>query len=116
MDGLRPLIYDWGVFAGGSYEEVARWLRVFLNSHAKRESPRIEAIVEAGDARAGKSFGVRLSLEEAYRPPLDRPAVEFSFQEVSAGKGSFPWCDALARRVSGWALELGAAERPSKSA
>jgi hypothetical protein len=104
------------VFAGGSYDEVSRWLRVFLNSHAKRESPRIEAIVEAGEARAGKSFGVRLRLEESYRPPLDRPAVEFSFQEVSAGKGSFLWCEALGTRVRGWARELSAAERPSKSA
>ncbi len=105
-----------GVFAGGSYEEVARWLLVFLNSHAKRESPRIEATVEAGDERAGKAFGIRLRLEERYDPPLDRPAVEFSFQEVSAGKGSFPWCETLGRRVRGWAREICAAERPSKSA
>ena len=104
------------MFAGGSYEEVARWLLVFLNSHAKRESPRIEAIVEAGDARAGKSFGVRLRLGERSNPPLDRPAVEFSFQDVSAGKGSFPWCEALGRHVRGWARDICAAEHPSKSA
>ena len=104
------------MFAGGSYEEVARWLRVFLNSHAKRENPRIEAIVETGDERTGKSFGVRLRLDERYDPPLDRPAVEFSLQEVSAGKGSFPWCDALGTRVRGWAREICSGERPSESA
>ena len=98
------------MFAGGSYEEVARWLLVFLNSHAKRESPRIEAIVETGDARARKSFGVRLRLEERYEPPLDRPAVDFSFQEVSAGKGSFPWCEALGKRVRAWARQLCASD------
>ncbi len=106
------------MFAGGSYEEVARWLLVFLNSHAKRESPRIEAMLEAGADRAGSTFGVRLRLEEEYYPPLDRPAIEFSFQEVSAGKGSFPWCEGVGKRVRRWAQEVLAAEpnRPSKSA
>ena len=36
------------MFSGGDYEEVARWLANFVTSHAKRESPRVEAIVEAG--------------------------------------------------------------------
>lgn len=102
------------MFAGGSYEEVARWFRIFLNSHAKRESPRIEAIVEAGDERAGKTFGVRLRLDEAYSPSLDQPAIEFSFQGVSDGKGSFSWCESAGRRVRDWARELLSAERSRK--
>ena len=32
-----------------------RRLRVFVSSHAKRVTPRIEAVVEAGYERAGKS-------------------------------------------------------------
>ena len=99
------------MFGGGSYEEVARWLLIFLNSHAKRESPRIEAIVEAGDDRAGRTFGVRLRLDEWYYPPLDQPVIEFSFQGVSAGKGSFSWCESAGKRVRGWAREILAAER-----
>ena len=98
------------MFAGGSYEDVGRWLLGFVNSHAKRESPRFEAIVEAGDARAGKRFGVRLRLGERHQPPLDQPAIELSFDEVSAGKGSLAWCQALAERVSGWARALLEAE------
>ncbi|MBI4590162.1 MAG: hypothetical protein HY725_15115 [Candidatus Rokubacteria bacterium] len=94
------------MFAGGSYEEVGRWLRGFVTSHAKRESPRVEAIVEAGDEREGKSFGVRLRLGERFHPPLDQPAIELSFDEVGAGKGSFAWCEAEATRVRGWAREL----------
>ena len=94
------------MFAGGSYEEVARWLLGFVNSHAKRESPRVEGIVEAGDERARKAFGVRLRLGEHYEPPLAEPAIEFPFAEVSSGKGSLAWCQALAQRVSGWARRL----------
>lgn len=104
------------MFAGGSYDEVARWFRIFLNSHAKRESPRVEAIVEAEDERAGKTFGVRLRLDEAYHPPLDQPAIEFSFKGVSAGKGSFSWCESAGRRARSWARELLSAERSRKSA
>lgn len=104
------------MFAGGSYEEVARWFRLFLTSHAKRESPRVEVIVEAGGARAGKAFGVRLRLDEGHYPPPDLPAIEFSFPEVSAGKGNFSWCESLGKRVRGWAREMMSAERQSKSA
>ncbi len=106
------------MFSGGTYEEVGRWLLGFLNSHAKRESPRAEAVVEAGADRAGRSFGVRLRLGESYYPPLSQPAIELSFHEASTGKGSFSWCDALAKRARGWARELLAAEpsQTSKSA
>lgn len=103
------------MFAGGSYEEVARWLQIFLASHAKRESPRIEAGVETGRARNGRTFGVRLRLDEDSYPPLERPAIELSFPEVAAGKGSFAWCETLGQRVRGWARELLSAERLKKS-
>ena len=36
------------MFSGGDYDEVARWLSNFVTSHAKRENPRVEAVVEAG--------------------------------------------------------------------
>jgi hypothetical protein len=94
------------VFAGGSYEEVGRWLLGFLNSHAKRESPRAEGILEAGRERTGRSFGVRLRLGDRYQPPLDRAPVELSFPEVSEGKGSFGWCESRAERVRAWTREL----------
>ena len=98
------------MFAGGSYAEVGRWLLGFVNSHAKRESPRVEGSVEAGNERAAKSFGVRLRLGERYQPPLDQPAIELSFHEVSAGKGSLTWCQTQGARVGGWARQLLEAE------
>ncbi len=94
------------MFAGGSYEEVGRWLLGFVNSHAKRESPRVEGIVEAGDERAGKTFGVRLRLGEDYEPPLAEPAIELPFQEVSSGKGSLAWCQSQGARMRRWARHL----------
>jgi len=94
------------VFAGGSYAEVGRWLLGFVNSHAKRESPRVEASVEAGDERAGKAFGVRLRLGEEYEPPLAEPAIELSFDEVASGKGSLAWCQSQAARLRGRARRL----------
>ncbi len=103
------------MFAGGSYAEVGRWLLGFVNSHAKRESPRVEGIVEAGDERAGKSFGVRLRLGEEYEPSLAKPAIELAFEEVASGKGSLAWCQALAQRVSGWARRLLEAETAAAS-
>ncbi len=93
------------MFAGGSYAEVGRWLLGFVNSHAKRESPRVEATVEANE-RAGKAFGVRLRLGKEYEPPLAEPAIELSFDEVASGKGSLAWCQALAQRLSGRARRL----------
>ena len=94
------------MFAGGSYEEVRRWLLGFVNSHAKRESPRVEASVEAGGKRAGKAFGVRLRLGKEYEPPLGEPAIELSFDEVASGKGSLAWCQTQAARLSGRAHRL----------
>jgi len=94
------------VFAGGSYHEVARWLQNAVASHAKRESPRLEASVEVSGAREGISYGVRVRLGDQYLPPLDQPPVELAYLEVAAGKGSLPWCQALAERVRGWGRKL----------
>lgn len=106
------------MFAGGSYDEVARWLQNFLTSHAKREDPRLEAIVEVSREREGKSYGVCLRLDDRYLPPADQPPVELAYPEVAAGKGSLPWCQVLAQQVQGWARELLDAEsgRSVKSA
>jgi hypothetical protein len=82
------------MFSGGSYEEVERWLLMFANSHAKREHPRIEAQVDAGDEREGKSYGLRLALDGRMSE-----LVEFEFKTVADHRGELAWCSALARRL-----------------
>lgn len=89
------------VFSGGDYAEVARWLGMFLVSHAKREHPRIEVELDAGDEREGKSFGACLRLDER-RTPL----LEFDFREVADNRGSLAWCKAMAERTRAQAREL----------
>lgn len=81
-------------FAGGDYDEVARWLWNFLTSHGKREHPRFEVELESGDERKGKSFAARLRLGEHVSEP-----VEFDFQEVAKNRGSLAWCEAMAART-----------------
>ncbi|MFQ5946536.1 MAG: hypothetical protein ACE5NC_09870, partial [Anaerolineae bacterium] len=100
---------------GGSYEEVASWLLNFVNSHAKRESPRVEGVVETPEEREGKSYGVRVRLGDRLFPPVDQPPEEFPYLGVSEGRTRFAWCDDLARRVRGWARALLAAESDSPS-
>jgi hypothetical protein len=82
------------MFSGGTYDEVARWLGNFLTSHAKREHPRAEVDLEAGDGREGRSYGARLRLGNRVSAPL-----EFVFTEVAAGRGTLAWCQALADRT-----------------
>ena len=79
------------MFSGGDYPEVARWLRMFLNSHGKREHPRVEAIVEIDGDREGRAYGTRLRLEARVSP-----VVEMDFKEVADHRGSLAWCQALA--------------------
>jgi hypothetical protein len=82
------------MFSGGSYEEVERWLRMFVNSHAKREHPRIEAVVEADDEREGKSYGVRLALGGR-----TTDVMELDYKDVADRRGELAWCTALAKRI-----------------
>ncbi len=93
------------MFSGGDYEEVARWLRNFVTSHAKREDLRAEAVVEAGGPREGRSYGVRLRLGEALRPPAGEQPIELGYDEVARDRGSLNWCAALAERVRALARE-----------
>jgi hypothetical protein len=93
------------MFSGGDYDEVARWLRNFVTSHAKRENLRAEAVVETEGPREGKSYDVRLRLGEALRPPLEQAPIELSFDEVARNRGQLAWCAALAGRIRALARE-----------
>lgn len=92
------------MFSGGSYEDVARWLRNFLVSHAKREDPRIEVLFDAGDEREGVSYGARLRLGDHVSPP-----AELDYKEVADNRGGLAWCAALAQRTREQASDLLAA-------
>lgn len=95
------------MFSGGSYQEVARWLRLFLNSHAKRESPRVEGSVETVDAReATYVVSVRCGDRVSERVTLDAATV-------AAQRGNLAWCQALAARARGWAREVLEATPPA---
>jgi hypothetical protein len=94
------------MFSGGEYDEVARWLRNFVTAHAKRENPRVEAVLETEGAREGQSFGVRVRLGEALRPAPPASPLELGFPEVAGQRGSLAWCSELAGRVRALAREL----------
>ena len=81
-------------FSGGSYEEVARWLRNFLISHARRENLRAEVELEAGDEREGKSYGARVRLGGRLTD-----VVEFDYPMVAEHRGELRWCRDLAART-----------------
>jgi hypothetical protein len=89
------------VFSGGSYDEVARWIRMFLTSHAKREDPRIEVVLDDDDAREGSSYGARLRLGERTGELMELP-----FGEVAERRGELAWCAALAERIRQQARDL----------
>jgi hypothetical protein len=89
------------MFSGGSYDDVKRWLRMFLNSHAKREDPRIEAVLDDDDAREGRSYGAWLRFG-AHSSGL----MEFDYHEVAQHRGELAWCAALAHRVREQARQL----------
>lgn len=94
------------MFSGGTYDEVARWLWNVLTSHAKREDPRAEVLLDSGDEREGKSYAARVRLGHQVGP-----VMEFDFGEVSARRGSLDWCRALAERARAQVRDLRAAER-----
>jgi hypothetical protein len=82
------------VFSGGSYDEVARWLRNFLASHAKREHPRVEVVFEGDDALEGHAYRARLRLGDRLSEPM-----EFDYTEVADHRGALAWCAAQAART-----------------
>jgi len=87
------------MFSGGDYHEVTRWLTNFVTSHAKREDLRAEAMVEADGPREGESYGIRLRVGHAVRPPAGEPPMELSYREVAQNRGQMAWCTSLAQRV-----------------
>lgn len=98
------------------YWEVERWLRTFATSHAKRVSPRIEVFLETEGERIGKGYGLRLILGPLYQPPQEDPPLELKFEEISANRLTFAWCDRLAREIRRQAALLVERETTSKSA
>jgi hypothetical protein len=91
------------VFSGGTYEEGGRWLWNFLTSHAKRENPRAEVILDAREEREGRSYGVRFRLGS--RLSL---VWEFAYREVAEKRGNLAWCRELADRARAQVRELAA--------
>jgi hypothetical protein len=77
------------VFSGGTYEEVGRWLWNFLTSHAKRENPRAEVILDAGAEGGGGSFRVRFRLGNELSS-----VSEVDYREVADNRGNLAWCRA----------------------
>jgi hypothetical protein len=94
------------MFSGGDYEEVRRWLTNFVLSHARRETLGTEAVIEADGPREGKSYGIRLRLDDRVLPPPGAPPHEVAFEEARDQRGSLAWCQALAARVRALAREL----------
>jgi hypothetical protein len=92
------------MFSGGSYDEVARWLRVFLTSHAKREHPRIEVALDDDDALHGRAYRARLRFGDRMSEPM-----ELEYQDVADHRGALAWCAALAARTRAVARSLLAA-------
>jgi hypothetical protein len=82
------------MFSGGSYAEVGRWLGNFLTSHAKRENPRAEVSLDAGDERECRSYGVRLRVVRRLGP-----VVELDYRDVADHREVLAWCRALADRT-----------------
>ena len=92
------------MFSGGTYDEVARWLRNFLAAHAKREDVHAEVELEAGEEREGTSYAARVRLGDRLTAP-----IEFEFADVARNRESLAWCAALAARVREVVRDLGAA-------
>jgi len=91
------------MFSGGSYDEVERWLLVFLTSHAKREHPRIEVVLDEDHALQlqGRAYRARLRFGDRLSEPL-----ELDFTDVADHRGTLAWCAALAARTRALARSL----------
>jgi hypothetical protein len=93
------------------YHEIRHWLVGFVRSHGKLENSRIEAHVDDAGARAGRSYGVRLTLDGRIYPPPGSPPIELEFRDVAEGRTRFAWCTALGERLRTAARELLAVAR-----
>ena len=82
------------MFSGGSYEDVQRWLKNFLTSHAKRENPRAEVVLDEDDALEGRAYRARIHVRDRVGE-----ALEFDYKDVAEHRGTLAWCAALAQRV-----------------
>jgi hypothetical protein len=82
------------MFSGGSYDEVQRWLKNFLTSHAKREALRAEVVLDEDDALEGRAYRARVHLGDRRSEPMD-----FEYKEVAAHRGELAWCSSLAQRT-----------------
>jgi hypothetical protein len=89
------------MFSGGSYEDVARWLGNFLASHAKREHPRVEAVLEEDDALRGRAYRARLRFGQRVSEP-----IELEYDDVAEHRGALAWCATLAARTRALARSL----------
>jgi hypothetical protein len=89
------------MFSGGNYDEVSRWLRVFLASHAKREHPRVEVVLDEDDALQGRSYRAHLHLGREVSG-----AIDLDYEDVAAHRGELAWCAALAARTRALARSL----------
>ena len=101
-------------FSGGDYEEVGRWLENFAASHAKHESPRVEAVVDRAGAHEGRSYGLSLRLGERRLPAPGAAPLEFAYPDVAQRRGSMAWCAELAERVRELARRLVEQERGAR--
>jgi hypothetical protein len=81
------------MFSGGTYEEVERWLKNFLTSHAKREHPRAEVLLD-DDALEGRAYRARIHVGDRVSE-----AMEFDYKDVAEHRGTLAWCAALAQRT-----------------
>ena len=82
------------MFSGGTYEEVARWLKNFLTSHAKREQLRAEVVFDDDDALEGRAYRARIRVGDCVSEPM-----ELQYDDVAAHRGELAWCAALAQRT-----------------
>ncbi len=98
------------MFSGGSYDEVARWLRVFLTSHAKREHPRVEVVLDEDDALQGRAYRAWLRLGDRVSGVID-----LDYKDVADHRGELAWCAALAARTRGVVRDLLPAGSPGNA-
>jgi hypothetical protein len=95
------------VFSGGSYDEVGRWLRGFLTSHAKREHPRVEVVLDEDESLRGRAYRARLRFGARVSEP-----IELEYKDVADHRGALAWCAALASRTRALARDLIGAGSP----